>query len=167
MDNQPTPQQVMPTAPMSPLENQGMVAPAAIVEVQPKNYVKAVILSAYFGYFGVDRFYLGKTGTGVLKLLTLGGLGIWALIDFIITLVGAQHAKNSSQPLEDTDKYKPFFIRLALIYLAIMVISVVLQVALLSSNGFLQNGLKNVIPTPQSTSQSILQVNDANGTLQQ
>lgn len=36
----------------------------------------------------MHRFYVGKVGTGILQLLTLGGLGIWALIDFIIIVVG-------------------------------------------------------------------------------
>jgi hypothetical protein len=42
----------------------------------------------------VDRFYLGKTGTGIAKLLTAGGLGIWALVDLVITLAGKQKDKN-------------------------------------------------------------------------
>jgi len=36
----------------------------------------------------VHRFYVGKIGTGVLMILTFGGLGIWVLIDFIMILVG-------------------------------------------------------------------------------
>jgi len=43
--------------------------------------------SFLFGEIGVDRFMRGQIGLGILKLLTIGGLGLWCLIDFIIALV--------------------------------------------------------------------------------
>lgn len=52
-----------------------------------RSYVVALLLSFFVGYLGVDRFYLGHTGLGVAKLLTLGGCGIWAFIDFILIAV--------------------------------------------------------------------------------
>ena len=56
--------------------------------VSDKEWVVAVILSWLLGGLGIDRFYLGYTGLGVLKLLTLGGCGVWALIDAILITIG-------------------------------------------------------------------------------
>jgi len=58
-----------------------------------KSYVTALLLSFFFGVFGVDRFYLGHVGVGLGKLFTFGGLGIWALIDFI--LIATKNIKDN------------------------------------------------------------------------
>ena len=57
-------------------------------EVSTKSKTTAALLSFFLGALGIDRFYLGKTGLGVGKLLTFGGFGIWAFIDFVYILTG-------------------------------------------------------------------------------
>lgn len=52
--------------------------------VRKVNWVLVLVMSIIFGVLGVDRFIMGKVGTGILKLITLGGLGIWWLIDVIL-----------------------------------------------------------------------------------
>ncbi|GID28858.1 TM2 domain-containing protein [Paractinoplanes brasiliensis] len=53
-----------------------------------KSWIVTLLLSFFLGGFGVHRFYVGKVGTGILMLLTVGGLGVWALIDFIMIAIG-------------------------------------------------------------------------------
>ena len=50
--------------------------------------VPAALLCFFLGVLGVHRFYVGKWLTGILQLLTFGGLGIWAMIDLILIIVG-------------------------------------------------------------------------------
>jgi len=63
-----------------------------------REWLVALLLSIFLGTLGVDSFYLGKTGQGVIKLLTGGGCGIWWLIDVI--LIAMRSAKdNEGNPL--------------------------------------------------------------------
>ena len=59
-----------------------------------KSRTVAAVLCWFLGVIGVHRFYVGKTGSGIGMVLTLGGLGIWTLIDFIMIVVGKFTDKN-------------------------------------------------------------------------
>ena len=63
-----------------------------------RDWLTTVLLSFFLGTLGVDRFYLGQTGLGIAKLLTLGGCGIWATIDFIMILMN-NVTDNEGRPL--------------------------------------------------------------------
>lgn len=56
--------------------------------------VAAALLCFFLGTFGIHRFYVGKIGTGILMILTFGGLGIWTLIDFVMIIVGSFRDKQ-------------------------------------------------------------------------
>ena len=62
-----------------------------------KRILPAFLLCFFLGCFGAHRFYVGKIGTGILQILTLGGLGIWALIDWIMIIVGAFTDKEGNK----------------------------------------------------------------------
>lgn len=57
--------------------------------VSEKNRLVAALLCFFLGGLGIHRFYVGKVGTGILWLLTVGIFGIGALVDFIIILCGS------------------------------------------------------------------------------
>lgn len=64
-----------------------------ISTVQLKDPTTSLIISILAGSLGIDRFIIGDTGIGVGKLLTCGGFGIWAIIDWFL-IQGATREKN-------------------------------------------------------------------------
>jgi TM2 domain-containing membrane protein YozV len=63
-------------------------------KISPKSRLATTLFAWFLGEFGAHRFYLGKIGTGILMLLTFGGLGIWALVDFIMAVAGVMKDKE-------------------------------------------------------------------------
>ena len=81
---QPLVWQMPPQSPVSPIREY----------ISPKSRLAVTLLAWFLGIFGVHRFYIGKVGTGLLMLFTLGALGIWAFIDFIVAIAGEMKDNN-------------------------------------------------------------------------
>ena len=58
------------------------------MEKSEKGFVPTLLLCLLLGGLGIHRFYVGKIGTGILMIITMGGLGIWVLIDLIMIIIG-------------------------------------------------------------------------------
>ena len=65
------------------------------IEIEENNrWIITLMLCWFLGVFGVHRFYTGHTFIGIAQILTLGGCGIWVLIDFIIIVSGSYKDSN-------------------------------------------------------------------------
>lgn len=62
-----------------------------------KDWLLTLLLSLCLGTLGADRFYVGKIGTGILKLITFGGCGIWTLVDIILIATGKFTDKDGNE----------------------------------------------------------------------
>ena len=63
-------------------------------EISPKSRLAVTLFAFFLGGLGIHRFYLGKIGTAILMIITLGGLGIWTLVDFIMAVAGGMKDKE-------------------------------------------------------------------------
>ena len=89
-----------------------------------RHFLAAFFLSFIWGVFGADRFYLGKVGTGIVKLLTFGGFGVWVLIDLVLIMSGSMRDVNGRE-LREAQRYKKFAAR------TVLLVAVMTGVALL------------------------------------
>ena len=51
-------------------------------------WLVTLLLCLFVGFLGIHRFYVGNSGTGFLQIITLGGLGLWVLLDLIMIVIG-------------------------------------------------------------------------------
>ena len=68
--------------------------------VSERSRLAAALMAFFLGWLGVHRFYVGKIGTAILMVLTVGGFGIWATIDLIMILAGA-FTDDAGRPLRN------------------------------------------------------------------
>ena len=80
----------------------GKSSASTLPQDNQKVWLVAILLSIFLGSLGIDRFYLGKTGTGILKLITLGGLGVWWLIDIILIATDSM-TDSQGKPLKHNE----------------------------------------------------------------
>ncbi len=118
-----------------------------------RHFLAVFFLSFLWGMFGVDRFYLGKVGTGILKLVTFGGFGIWTIVDFVLIISGTMRDKQGNEML-DAARYKKFAGMTVLLFAVILGLVILLsglsliytitQLITQFQNG--GGGLQNLIP---------------------
>jgi TM2 domain-containing membrane protein YozV len=80
----------------------GVMQPLPPELATDKHILPAALLCFCLGVFGAHRFYVGKTGTALLQLFTLGGLGIWMLYDLIMLVTGEFTDKEGNRITEWT-----------------------------------------------------------------
>lgn len=80
-----------------------------------KDFLLTAMFSLFLGMLGVDRFYLGYLGLGILKLITFGGLGIWYVIDLILILTGNMKSRNGQLLAGREKNLKPALIVTAIV----------------------------------------------------
>jgi hypothetical protein len=79
-------------------------APEDTGQARNRSFVLTWLLSLLLGFLGLDRFYTGRYLTGVLKLLSLGGLGIWWIVDLVIVLAGGLRCQRRPLRGFETDR---------------------------------------------------------------
>lgn len=123
--------------------------PTDTVTNRQRHFLAVFFLSFMWGSFGVDRFYLGKFWTGLLKLLTFGGFGLWTLIDLTIIMTGSMRDKQGYE-MREAAKYKKFAAMTVLIFALVLGAVVLISgaSAIYAVTQFIQNGgIEKLMPS--------------------
>lgn len=80
-----------------------------------RHFLAVFFISFMWGTFGVDRMYLGKWGTGILKLVSLGGFGLWTIVDLILIMGGTMRDKQGREMAQFAE-YKTLAYKTVLIF---------------------------------------------------
>lgn len=111
-----------------------------------KSPIVALLLCIFLGNLGVHRFYVGKTGTGILMLLTSGGFGIWYLID-LASLISNQFKDadgNTLEVMKNPPSFKKVMIIFGVIYAALWLFIISIFATVFSTIFFMTSGLTDV-----------------------
>lgn len=92
MDNTNNQEAVQPTADQNTNN--------AVASTEQKDWMTTLLLALFLGALGGHRFYTGHTGIGVVQLLTMGGCGIWSLIDLVMIITGSFKDANGQELLK-------------------------------------------------------------------
>jgi hypothetical protein len=91
-----------------------------------RHFLAVFFMSFMWGVFGVDRMYLGKWGSGIAKLLTIGGLGIWVCVDLIRIMNGTMRDAQG-RPMLEFEAYRRFASRTVLIFAVVLGVVVLIN----------------------------------------
>ena len=89
-------QDMIPPPPPPRSEQVRIGAAQAEAQARQKSATAAILLGVFIGYLGVDRFYVGHIGLGILKLLTCGGAGVWWIVDWFLIGGAVERANVAS-----------------------------------------------------------------------